>query len=181
MEMPIRISLLFFLYSHYLVRFQNRPCKCDYSRLILLSLYNGTNRRTACLIFSSRLSFWTAKNMRATTLSDSSLAVVSISSLHPWPGLCIPARCETGISIAYDMLVNKILTLQPDNRWGPLKASQILVLKDFFHRGVDLLLTVSATTFIFQLELDVEPELVVFREYCYYRNWRKCLMPIPSS
>lgn len=68
----------------------DRALQWDCAHFITLIIHR-TYRRTACFMLSSRLSRWTLKSMRATALLESSLAVFSISSLHCWPCLCIPA------------------------------------------------------------------------------------------
>jgi hypothetical protein len=67
------------------------------------------------------------------------------------------------------MLGNRILTLQTYNRWRLCKVGQILFVKSVFHLSVEELWA-SVTTLILQLHHDIAPELVILREYCYYRN-----------
>jgi hypothetical protein len=89
-ETPVRIALLPHLHSHVHLHMQDGPC----NRIMLLILgpvYMRTYCLTASLMLSSRLSFCTATSMRPTASRESALAVVSIRTVHFWPGICIPA------------------------------------------------------------------------------------------
>ena len=105
MEMPVCRPLLLFLDLHSLLEMQNGPC----NGMMILSfssgvpLYMGTYHSTARFIFNFRLSFCTLRSMRETTLPESAFAVVSISSKHCWPGLCIPVWQQ----LVWYMLIGK--------------------------------------------------------------------------
>ena len=89
-EMPVHIALLPHLHSHFHLHMQNGPCN-RIMLLILGSLYMRTYCLTASIMLSSKLSFCTATSMRRTASRESALAVVSIRTVHFWPGICIPA------------------------------------------------------------------------------------------
>src|SRR5216683_2926148 len=91
MEMPVYMPLSLPLYSQSLVQIEHAPCNGT-TFLILVSLYIRTYHLIAYFMLSSRLSFCTTINIRATTSPESALAVVSIRSVQRWPGLCIPRR-----------------------------------------------------------------------------------------
>jgi hypothetical protein len=91
-----------------------------------------------------------------------------MSSVHFWPGLCIPAGQEL---VWHILAVNKILTLQTYNRWRSRKVSQILFLENLFHLGVEEhCVSTSIETLILQPVKCIAPELIIFGEYRYDRN-----------
>jgi hypothetical protein len=127
--MPECIYSLLFLYSHVLFQKQDRPYNAAIAPPIFVLLYIRTHHLMACFMFGSRLFFWTAKSMTATTLSESALAVISMRSVGR-PHLCIPVGQK---SAQYVIVDNKILTLQTYERWSSTKASQIMFSKRAFY------------------------------------------------
>jgi hypothetical protein len=103
MEMPIYITLLLFPCFH--VHFELPYETCNPG--MLHSLVSFSTRYpneipyhlTACLMFSSRLSFCTDNSMSAGTLPESASAVSSRRRPHRLPGLSIPTGKK--ISLIY--------------------------------------------------------------------------------
>jgi hypothetical protein len=113
--------------------------------------------------------------MSATALLLSALAVISISSVHCWPPLCIPTHQK---SVLYMLMVNNTLTLQTDIWWRSSKLSQVMFTKSAFHLIIEKF---WITILLLQLHHDVALKLVILGEYCYHRNLEKSLILIPSS
>ena len=73
---------------------------------------------------------------------------------------------------------NEILTLQTYKWCTATKTGQIMLLETPLHLGIDVRFGVIVLIRVVQLHLDVTLELVIFGEYCYYRDF-KTLMSIP--
>jgi hypothetical protein len=128
-------------------------------------------------MLSSRLSLCTANSIRATTLPESALTVVSIRLGHFALGLCI----STGEKLVWRMFQwssdSEILTLQTYERWRSRKAVEVTLLEYALELGVKLglhnLLSLcgSRSTPILQLEPNFALEVIILGEHRYYRDF----------
>ena len=104
--------------------------------------------------------------MSATVPVLSALAVVSISSVHCWPSLCIPAQ---QILVLQMLLANNILTVQTYKWWKSSKVGQIMFTKLPFNLMIEKCRP-EVTILILQLYHDVALKLVILGENRYDRN-----------